>query len=131
MAAAESLASPTRAITGFQDMRFDAVLVAPGRIPSTSRGRRSMRAAEPAAVSRVAAHADFTYSSGGHPSPHLCGNSMRLKVAVQMDPIERINIRGNSTFALLLEAQRRRPCACLLHARPAGADRRRAVRGGA
>jgi glutathione synthase len=33
---------------------------------------------------------------------------MRLKVAVQMDPIERINIRGDSTFALLLEAQRRR-----------------------
>jgi glutathione synthase len=32
---------------------------------------------------------------------------MRLKVAVQMDPIERINIRGDSTFALLLEAQRR------------------------
>ncbi len=32
---------------------------------------------------------------------------MALTVAVQMDPIERINIRGNSTFALLLEAQRR------------------------
>ena len=32
---------------------------------------------------------------------------MRLKTAVQMDPIERINIRGDSTFALLLEAQRR------------------------
>jgi len=32
---------------------------------------------------------------------------MGLKVAVQMDPIERINIRGDSTFALLLEAQRR------------------------
>jgi glutathione synthase len=32
---------------------------------------------------------------------------MRLGVAVQMDPIERINIRGDSTFALLLEAQRR------------------------
>src|SRR3974390_786134 len=32
---------------------------------------------------------------------------MRLTVAVQMDPIERINIRGDSTFALLLEAQRR------------------------
>jgi glutathione synthase len=30
-----------------------------------------------------------------------------LKVAVQMDPIERINIRGDSTFALLLEAERR------------------------
>jgi glutathione synthase len=32
---------------------------------------------------------------------------MSLKVAVQMDPIERINIRGDSTFALLLEAQAR------------------------
>jgi glutathione synthase len=32
---------------------------------------------------------------------------MALTVAVQMDPIERINIRGDSTFALLLEAQRR------------------------
>ena len=32
---------------------------------------------------------------------------MRLNVAVQMDPIERINIRGDSTFALLLEAQKR------------------------
>src|ERR1700738_3707919 len=32
---------------------------------------------------------------------------MGLSVAVQMDPIERINIRGDSTFALLLEAQAR------------------------
>src|SRR3954470_22223042 len=32
---------------------------------------------------------------------------MMLNVAVQMDPIERINIRGDSTFALLLEAQAR------------------------
>src|SRR5258707_13790437 len=32
---------------------------------------------------------------------------MTLNVAVQMDPIERINIRGDSTFALLLEAQTR------------------------
>ncbi len=30
-----------------------------------------------------------------------------LKVAVQMDPIETINIEGDSTFALMLEAQRR------------------------
>ena len=33
---------------------------------------------------------------------------MPLKIAVQMDPIERINIRGDSTFALLLEAQKRK-----------------------
>jgi len=32
---------------------------------------------------------------------------MPFRVAVQMDPIERINIRGDSTFALLLEAQAR------------------------
>jgi glutathione synthase len=32
---------------------------------------------------------------------------MTLKIAVQMDPIERINLRGDSTFALLLEAQQR------------------------
>src|SRR5438128_11882013 len=32
---------------------------------------------------------------------------MTLNVAVQMDPVERINIRGDSTFALLLEAQKR------------------------
>ena len=32
---------------------------------------------------------------------------MPLKIACQMDPIERIDIRGDSTFALLLEAQRR------------------------
>jgi len=32
---------------------------------------------------------------------------MKLNVAVQMDPIARIKIQGDSTFALLLEAQRR------------------------
>jgi len=32
---------------------------------------------------------------------------MTLRVAVQMDPIERINIKGDSTFALMLEAQLR------------------------
>lgn len=32
---------------------------------------------------------------------------MPLNVAVQMDPIERINIRGDSTFAIMLEAQKR------------------------
>ena len=33
--------------------------------------------------------------------------SQPLKVACQMDPVERIDIRGDSTFALLLEGQRR------------------------
>jgi glutathione synthase len=37
---------------------------------------------------------------------------MTLSVAVQMDPIERINIRGDSTFALLLEAQSRNHALC-------------------
>src|SRR3981189_3896543 len=32
---------------------------------------------------------------------------MKSKGAGQMDPIERINVRGDSTFALLLEAQKR------------------------
>src|SRR4029079_9511111 len=32
---------------------------------------------------------------------------MSLNVAVQMDPIARINIAGDSTFAMLLEAQKR------------------------
>ncbi len=32
---------------------------------------------------------------------------MTLKIACQMDPIERIDIRGDSTFAILLEAQKR------------------------
>lgn len=30
-----------------------------------------------------------------------------LKIAVQMDPLERINFEGDSTFALMLEARRR------------------------
>ena len=37
---------------------------------------------------------------------------MTLEIAVQMDPIERINIRGDSTFALLLEAQKRGHSLC-------------------
>jgi glutathione synthase len=32
---------------------------------------------------------------------------MALRTAIQMDPIERLNIRGDSTFALMLEGQRR------------------------
>jgi glutathione synthase len=32
---------------------------------------------------------------------------MSLTVAVQMDPLETINVKGDSTFALMLEAQRR------------------------
>ena len=32
---------------------------------------------------------------------------MSLRIAVQMDPIEAVNIGGDSTFALMLEAQRR------------------------
>ena len=32
---------------------------------------------------------------------------MGLKIAVQMDPMERINIEGDSTFAIMLGAQAR------------------------
>ena len=32
---------------------------------------------------------------------------MPLKVAIQMDPIESVNINADSTFVLALEAQRR------------------------
>ena len=32
---------------------------------------------------------------------------MKLRAAIQMDPIETINIAGDSTFALMLEGQRR------------------------
>ncbi|MBC7506709.1 MAG: glutathione synthase, partial [Sandarakinorhabdus sp.] len=32
---------------------------------------------------------------------------MSLRIAVQMDPIEAVNIGGDSTFALMLEAQKR------------------------
>src|SRR5713226_7162541 len=37
----------------------------------------------------------------------LPGGSMGLAVAIQMDPIDTINIDADSTFALALEAQRR------------------------
>jgi glutathione synthase len=46
-------------------------------------------------------------ATGHAPSLSQLDAAMRLNVAVQMDPIERINIRGDSTFALLLEAQHR------------------------
>ena len=39
---------------------------------------------------------------------------MTLKVAVQMDPIESINIKGDCTFAMMLEAQARGHSAVLL-----------------
>ena len=51
-------------------------------------------------------------------------HAMRLNVAVQMDPIERINIRGDSTFALAAGSAARGSSAVLLHARPARAARR-------
>src|ERR1700751_5573311 len=42
-----------------------------------------------------------------HSTPRAERQPMKLNVAVQMDPIARINVRGDSTFALLLEAQKR------------------------
>ena len=35
---------------------------------------------------------------------------MTLRIAVQMDPIDRINIAGDSSFALMLSAQDRGLC---------------------
>src|SRR5436305_274852 len=35
------------------------------------------------------------------------GKSMSLRVAVQMDPMESINIAGDSTFAIMIGAQKR------------------------
>jgi glutathione synthase len=40
-------------------------------------------------------------------SPRGAMNTMSLRVAIQMDPIETINIDADSTFVLALEAQRR------------------------
>ena len=45
------------------------------------------------------------------------GHDMALTVAIQMDPIEKIDIGGDSTFALALEAQKPRSWPALL--RPA------------
>src|SRR4051794_6182428 len=42
-----------------------------------------------------------------HSTPRPERQTMKLNVAVQMDPIARINVKGDSTFALLLEAQKR------------------------
>ena len=42
-----------------------------------------------------------------NPTPAAAESPMALKIACQMDPIDRIDIRGDSTFAMLLEAQRR------------------------
>src|SRR5690348_9228772 len=42
-----------------------------------------------------------------HSTPRPERQTMKLNIAVQMDPIARINIKGDSTFALLLEAQKR------------------------
>src|SRR6201989_1187885 len=42
-----------------------------------------------------------------HSTPRPERQPMKLNVAVQMDPIARINIRGDYTFALLLEVQKR------------------------
>src|SRR5688572_15306162 len=43
----------------------------------------------------------------GGPSFGSRDRKMSLRVAVQMDPLERINIAGDSTFAIMLGAQAR------------------------
>src|SRR5262245_55329246 len=67
------------------EMRFDAMLIAPKSLT------RHLLAA-------------FDACPEGSPESRT---PMQPNVAVQMDPIARINIRGDSTFALLLEAQKR------------------------
>ena len=42
---------------------------------------------------------------------------MALTVAIQMDPIEKIDIGGDSTFALALEAQSARSWPCSITGR--------------
>ena len=66
-------------------------------------------------------------------SPTLspANRSMPLNVAVQMDPIERINVRGDSTFALLLEAQRRGYALSYYTPDRLGARRQQGIGGGA
>ena len=54
----------------------------------------------------------FSWAPGGLGCPAAAchpdkGPPMPLTVAIQMDPIERINIDADSTFALALEAQAR------------------------
>ncbi len=46
-------------------------------------------------------------TAAGRLPPVADGTPMSLNVAVQMDPIDRINITGDSAFALMLEAQAR------------------------
>jgi glutathione synthase len=45
--------------------------------------------------------------SCSRPAGATADRFMPLRIACQMDPIEHIDIAGDSTFALLLEAQRR------------------------
>ena len=49
---------------------------------------------------------------------------MALTVAIQMDPIEKIDIGGDSTFALALEAQTRGHAPALLRAARSDLPRR-------
>ena len=50
---------------------------------------------------------------------------MTLRVAVQMDPLETVNINADSTFALMLEAQRRGHDLCVYHPNELTYDRGR------
>jgi len=51
------------------------------------------------------------------PAQLKAANSMALTVAIQMDPIERIDIAGDSTFALALEGQGAWGISCSITAR--------------
>src|SRR5262245_17796021 len=74
----------------------------PSTVPAT-------RIAVSAAVMRAACSsiAAIWQHAAEHPMSGEARMASALKVAVQMDPIEAINIDADSTFALMLEARRR------------------------
>ena len=93
----------------------------PGPAPALPRqGRRSRCSPSPGGIGRTRSSAPPWHDFRSLGAEEFCARYARLlsrrrrsagkrmlKVAVQMDPIETVNIDGDSTFALMLEAQRR------------------------
>ena len=85
---------------GTMPCRFDLALVDRTGRPSASR--------TPAPSTTGGLHsAAPALGQGCRPEPNPRARPMSLKVAVQMDPIERINIAADSTFRIMEEAQAR------------------------